>query len=306
MVQQDHVLAIFNEYSFGELDAALPYLQSQGVPVIGSIGADTTTDHSSDVFNPLVGADLGQAWGFIDTISSQTNMKNWAVLYCREAATCTTQYNSFKVLLPYNGASIVYSAQVSLVQPDFTAELLAAKQAGAQVVVGLVDSASLIRMAQDAQQQGWNPQFAGTYNLEIDATLQGASVLNGLILAAREAPYSTSQAPALVAYRQAMAQYEPGQPQGDVGAGAFVFGALLAKLAPQWGATPTSAAIISSLYSLHGETLSGLLPGITFPNSNDHTHVNECIVPIKLENGAFAHDANQPAFACAPNWSPGT
>jgi branched-chain amino acid transport system substrate-binding protein len=304
MVEQNHVIAIFNEFTFGELDGALPYLKSKGIPVIGTIGAALSTDHSSDVFNPMVGADLGQAWGFLLSILAQTNLTKLAVLYCREAATCTQQVNSFKALLPYKGLNIVYSAQVSLVQPDYTAELLDAKNAGAQVVVSLVDSASLIRMAQDAHRQGWSPQFSGTYNLEIDATLVGAKDLNGLILAAREAPYSTSSK--LANYRQAMAQYEPGQPLGDVGAGAFVLGDLLQKVAPLLGDNPTAASITAAMYSLHGETLDGLLPGVTFPHSDDHTHVNDCIVPIRLTNGQFVSPGGADAFACAPSWTKGT
>jgi hypothetical protein len=171
-------------------------------------------------------------------------------------------------------------------------------------VVSLVDSASLIRMAQDAHRQGWNPQFSGTYNLEIDATLVGANDLNGLILAAREAPYSTS--PKLANYRQAMSQYEPGQPLGDVGAGAFVLGDLLQKVAPQLGDNWTPAGLTAAMYSLHGEALNGLLPGVTFPQSDDHTHVNDCIVPIRLTNGAFVSPGAADAFACAPSWAKGT
>jgi branched-chain amino acid transport system substrate-binding protein len=304
MVEQNHVIAIFNEFSFGELDGALPYLKSKGIPVIGSIGAALSTDHSADAFNPMVGADLGQAWGFLLSLVAQTNLTKLAVLYCREAATCTQQVNSFKALLPYKGLNIVYSAQVSLVQPDYTAELLDAKNAGAQVVVSLVDSASLIRMAQDAHRQGWNPQFSGTYNLEIDATLVGAKDLNGLILAAREAPYSTSAK--LANYRQAMAQYEPGQSLGDVGAGAFVLGDLLQKLAPLLGDNPTPASMTAAMYSLHGESLDGLLPGVTFPHSDDHTHVNDCVVPIRLINGQFVSPGGADAFACAPTWAKGT
>ncbi|HWW54344.1 MAG TPA: ABC transporter substrate-binding protein, partial [Acidimicrobiales bacterium] len=120
MVEQNHVIAIFNEFSFGELDGALPYLKSKGIPVIGSIGAALSTDHSSDTFNPMVGADLGQAWGFLLSLAAQTKLTKLAVLYCREASTCTQQVNSFKALLPYKGLNIVYSAQVSLVQPDYT------------------------------------------------------------------------------------------------------------------------------------------------------------------------------------------
>jgi hypothetical protein len=103
-----------------------------------------------------------------------------------------------------------------------------------------------------------------------------------------------------------MAQYGSGAPLGDVGAGAFVNGDLLQKVAPLLGDNPTSASFLNAMNSLHGETLGGLLPGITFPRSNDHTHNNECIVPISLKNGQFVSAGGADAFACAPDWHPGT
>jgi hypothetical protein len=80
---------------------------------------------------------------------------------------------------------------------------------------------------------------------------------------------------------------------------------MLLKVAPQLPDKPTSADLIKALYSLHGEKLGGLLPGITF-NQGTHAGVNQCIVPIVLHNGVFvAHDAAE-SFVCAPTWQPGT
>ena len=301
-VEQEHAVAIFNEYTAGEIDGALPYLKSKGVPVIGTIGAALSSDHSSIVFNPLTGADVGQAWGFLNTIAAQTDKKKLAILYCQEAATCAQQVSSFEKLLPYKGLNIVYKAQVSLVQPDYTAQLLQAKNAGADVVVAIVDSASLGRMARNAQQQNYAPQFAGTYNLAIQATLDQGPVLDGLILASRMPAYSSS--PLLADYRDAMARYQPGQPLGDVGAGAFVNGALLEKYALRFLNKPTvsSADMMTLMRSVRAEKLGGLLPGISFPAGDNHTGVNQCIAPVRLVGGKFTQKGG---FVCAPSWKPG-
>ena len=168
------------------------------------------------------------------------------------------QEQSFKKLLPWNGLELVYEAQVSLAQPDYTSEVLQAKGAGADVILTLVDSQSVIRIAQAAHRQGWNVQLAGTYNLEQDLILPGAKDLEGLILTAREGPYQSS--PKLKDYRDAMAQYQPGAAMGDLGAGVFVVGKMLAKLSPAMARRPSPADMLKSLYSLHGEKLDGLLP----------------------------------------------
>lgn len=302
-VEQEKAVAFFNEYSFGELDGAIPYLKAKGVPVIGSIGGAISSDHSIMVFNPMNGADVGQAWGFINTIAAQTDKKKLGVLYCQEASTCAQQISSFSKLLPYKGLEIVYKAQVSLVQPDYTAQLLQAKNAGAEVMVLLMDSASVGRIARNAAQQNYSPILAGTYNLGIQATLDQGPVLNGLLLASRTPAYTTS--PLLKDYRDSMARYQPGKVLGDVGAGAFVVGALLEKYATKFLAkkTVSSQDFLDLLYSLKDEKLGGLLPGITFAKSDDRTQTNRCIAPVRLENGAFVQRGG---FVCAPDWKPGT
>ncbi len=301
-VEQQKAVAIFNEYTFGELDGALPYLKSKGVPVIGSIGAALASDHNQMVFNPLTGADLGQAWGFLNTILAQTDKKKLGILYCQEAATCAQQVSSFTKLLPYRGLEVAYKAQISLVQPDYTAQLLQAKNAGAEIVVLLMDSASVGRVARNAAQQNYKPILAGSYNLGLKATLDQGAAVEGLILASRTPAYSTS--PLLAHYRDAMAKYQPGKVLGDVGAGAFVSGALLEKYAPAHldKKTVSSEDILTLLYSIKGEKLGGLLPGITFPKADDRTGVNQCIAPVVLQGGQFVQRGG---FVCAPNWKPG-
>lgn len=302
-VEQEHAVAIFNEYTFGELDGALPYLKSKNIPVLGSIGAAISSDHNMMVFNPMNGADVGQAWGFVNTVIAQTDKRKLAILYCQEAATCAQQVSSFSKLLPYKGLTTVYKAQVSLVQPDYTAQLLQAKNAGADVVVLLLDSASVGRVARNAAQQNYHPVLAGTYNLGIQATLDQGPILDGLILASRTPAYSTS--PLLANYRDAMARYQPGKVTGDVGAGAFINGAILEKYADKFFAKKTveSQDILDLLYSLHGEKLGGLLPGITFQKNDNRYLTSQCIIPVRLEGGKFVQKGT---FVCAPDWKPGT
>ncbi|HEV7535958.1 MAG TPA: ABC transporter substrate-binding protein, partial [Acidimicrobiia bacterium] len=301
MVEQDHVIAFFNDYSF-TLSAVTKYLEDKQIPDIGSIGGDVAGDHSAMVFHPLVGPDKGQAWGFLLTVASQTDKKKLAILYCREAATCAVQVNSFKKLLPWNGLEEVYEAQVSLAQPDYTAEMLQAQRAGAEVIVSLVDSASVARLAQSAHRQGYNPIFAGTYNLNQDLIYAGGKDVEGLLLTSRTPPWDTS--PKMQFYRDAMDRYQPRAYRGDLGGGVFVAGRLLEeKVGPFIGEPPTTAQILQGLYALHGETLGGLLPGVGFVHG-EHFTTNQCVVPVKLTGGKFvAHDAGE-SFVCAPGWKP--
>lgn len=149
MVESEHVVAFLNHHSF-TLSAVLPYLESKGVPVIGGTNSDESEDKSAIVFQPLLGADDGIAWSFLLNIAAQTTKKRIALIYCREVTQCEHQRRAIKSKLPYAGLEFVYEAQVSIAQPDYTAEMLGAQRAGAEVIMGLVDTASLIRLARSA------------------------------------------------------------------------------------------------------------------------------------------------------------
>jgi hypothetical protein len=84
----------------------------------------------------------------------------------------------------------------------------------------------------------------------------------------------------------------------------FVFGKLLEKIAPTFGNVVTSDQIITALNALHGEKLDGFFPGITFPNSDDRTKVNQCVIPYTLRGGKFVAWKPTEDFFCAPGWSP--
>ena len=72
MVEQSHVVAFFAHYSF-TLTGMEKYLESKGVPLIGGTGGDTAEDHSKVIYQPLMGAADGGAWGFLLAIAAQTD-----------------------------------------------------------------------------------------------------------------------------------------------------------------------------------------------------------------------------------------
>jgi hypothetical protein len=60
------------------------------------------------------------------------------------------------------------------------------------------------------------------------------------------------------------------------------------------------------MYTLHGETLGGILPPITFPRGKDRSEVNLCVIPVTFKGGKFITTALGENFICAPSWKPGT
>jgi branched-chain amino acid transport system substrate-binding protein len=305
MVEQDHILGIFWEYGFGEMASALPYLESKGVPVVGTIGATAASDSSKIWFNPMLGSTSSLGWAVVLPIAALSDKKNLAILYCQEASSCTNTRALVNQILPYQGIHSVYQAQYSLAQPDFTSEILAARSSGADVIMVLGDVASLNRIQAAAAQQNYHPQFAGASIFNGDLTLQNAKNLEGLISFSKSMPYLAANDAVHVAYREAMKQYEPDGQVTDTASTAFVVGELLRKLAPEYADANTPAALLKALQGVHGEHLGGLLPGITFPASANRADVNACVIPVEIVHGTWVAPKGT-TFRCKPGWKPGT
>ena len=303
MVDRDGVLAFFATYMVTTLPAVLPYLEQQRIPMIGSSNGSEAADHSPMVFNPQTGADLGTAWSYLLALTSQSDKRNVAVLYCSEASTCANQYDGIKRIAPEAGLKIVYAGQMSIAQPDYTAQMLAARNAGADVVMCICDPPTQIRMIRSAHRQNWRPLFSATYSMDQEQIKAGGEDVEGLLASATTVPYSTS--PKMKPYLDAVSRFVPGGAVGGVGAAAWVQGKLLERIAPFLSAEPaTRQAILQGLASLDRETLDGLVPPISFPDG-DRNRVNLCVVPLRFEQGLFRPlGGDSGRFTCAPGWAP--
>jgi branched-chain amino acid transport system substrate-binding protein len=281
MVEQDKVLFFLNLYQVTTSDAVIPYLEQKKVPVIMSGGGLPDEDHSEFVFNPMVGGDLGWVSIMVESLRAQSEKRKVAVLYCRETKACPNGLRRMKENQDKQGVQVVYEAEVSIAQPDYTAEVLQARNSGAEVLANIADAASGVRIIRSALRQDWRPVFLATQAANDDVTAK-APDLKGLITVTQgTSPYMDG--PYMADYRDAVAKYVPGGPLGGTGAAAWAGVKLVEKIAPAWGAIPTTQNVIDSLYALKGETLGGLIPPLTFPKGNDRTRVNLCGVPLKFD-----------------------
>ena len=163
-VTQDHVIAFVGNLMPLTVSASVPYLQQQNIPVIGG-------DASS--------ADLVAEPGAVpsglrdpEPTSRSSRSRRPPRRATRRWRSCTA---SRTPRAPTgNQASIsraahkptarhhrVYSSSFSITQPDFTAQCLDAKQAGATFIYFAGDGDSLVRMANDCAAQGYEPLFVG-------------------------------------------------------------------------------------------------------------------------------------------------
>jgi branched-chain amino acid transport system substrate-binding protein len=212
-------------------------------------------------------------------VLTATTAKKVAFLWIREGGAAITQIENpqFYSYAAKAGLDIVYKAEVSIAQPDFTSEALQARQAGAQVVVFLSDYPSGIRFARSAHNQGWHPPIVGPWNWYVTQLPGGADSDGFITQSSLVTPYSIASQ--MKPYLDAVNRYEPGAPTGGIGADGWAAGKLLEAIAPSLGDHPTRADIFKGLYSLRGETLGGIVPPLTFPQG-PHDKVNLCTLPV--------------------------
>ena len=303
MVEQDKVQAFYAVHSPTALQAATPYLEQRQVPIIGVCECSPIGDDSPMVFHPGTGSKLGVYWAHLaPLLHYYPDKKKVAILYCREAATCAGIKDGMKPLGKPHGIEWVYEAQVSLAQPDFTAEVLSARNAGANAMIAIVDNASVIRLLRSADRQNYHPVISSQQATYEDRFIRdGGDIINGVVVASNSAPYNTG--PQLADYRAAMDRFVPGGIKSAFGGEMWGTGKLLEILARSLPADPTSADFLKALYALRGETVGGIFPPIAFRQGAGHGDTNPCIIPVKVEGRRFVPASND-QFVCPPGWQP--
>jgi branched-chain amino acid transport system substrate-binding protein len=297
MVEQDKVVAFIGTYLVTTTPAVTPYLEQVGVPMIGGPGGNEIEDHSPMVFNPQIGSDEALGHAIHLAVVSQSDKRKMAILYCREASSCKQQRDRALQFASLYGMAVVYEAQVSIAQPDFTAEVISARNAGAEIITMLTDEQTIVRVARSAHRQGWNPVVTGTYtaNAEVVQTADAEGVLG----MAATLPYRGS--PKMQPYLDAVARYVPDGALGGYGATAWVQDKLIERLSAGFAErNPTTADYLDALYALKGETIGGLVPPITF-NKGAHAHVNMCGYPIKVVNAKLTAPLGE-QYVCAKGY----
>ena len=307
LVEQEKVLAIYASHMPTTEQAVAPYLLEKGVPIIGGCICNTQVDDSPIVFQVGYGSLKGLSWAQLAPVLDGSQARKAAVLYCREAQTCTDLRNGIRHWTGPGGVpiQIVYEAQISIAQPDFTAEVIQARQAGADVIVTLAENPTTIRVARSAHRQNWNPVIATQQGGSDERFIRdGGADVEGALISHTTASWVNS---ALMAdYRDAMARFVPGGARGGMGANVWVAGKMIEKLAERFPPKPTSADFLAGLYALRGETLGGRIPPTTYVRGKGNADVNICSVTARIDKGKWIELKGPEQFSCAPGWKPGS
>lgn len=295
LVEQDHVLAIVGSSSIVE-DNITSYISSGTTPFIGDdLAKDVMENPKNKNFFP---EGTTQSIGYfyaLPKVAAEQGQKKYAAIYCAESTACQQIADSQKSQAKAAGVDFVYSASAKATDTSYTAQCLAAKQAGATALALLLAAEVAGRVASDCAQQGYHPLYLQAANGFSNAS-KALTALNPDVGPVPVFPWFDDSTPARKAFQSAMKQYEPdafnNSTNGWSGAAAAawasgeIFKAAASKLT---GGSPTGADLEQALYKLpKGDTFGGLTPPITYRDTGGAQAPVKCFFVIQLKNSKYS------------------
>jgi branched-chain amino acid transport system substrate-binding protein len=262
------------------------YARSHKVPVVGLAG-DTTAESSNPDFFPI-----GQTQDSVNTAEAYAAKKmggtKLALLYCAEAAVCAEGVAPLKAAGAKLGVPMVYNTAITYDAPNYTAQCLAAKEAGADVVWIAQGASATLAAGNSCAQQGYTPIELNNSSGATNEFLTASAFNNHMISVQPDLPFSAKSTPASKLMYTVLKKYDPSalsptNLNSDVQQ-AWTTGAAIKKAAQLGGGT-TSADITKGLYKFHNETLGGLAPPLNYAKGK--AHVVDCWFYLRVQGGKF-------------------
>jgi branched-chain amino acid transport system substrate-binding protein len=264
LVEQRNVVALVGVDAPLTGNASVRYLESKGVPVIGNEGGSEWSYNSPVYFPQMITGNtaLGALVAAVAKVGKPKGFTKLGILTCLEAALCSSLYGDGPGLSQKAGVQLVYRAQGSLTQPDFTSNCQAAKESGAEMFIAGLDTNSIQRILRNCQSLGYNPLYI-TGGPLVTPTLISDPRAEGFHVGSATALYSSTDKPGVAEFLAALKKHAPGTPPSISAIGGWTAGKLF-ELGMRNAAEPTRAALLASLGSIKDNDLGGLTHSLTF------------------------------------------
>jgi branched-chain amino acid transport system substrate-binding protein len=280
--------------------ASVEYLTKAKVPVIGMSGAEPWA-YTSPMFFPQASNDVALYRTIVQSVGTQAVARGKTkvgTLVCVEIPGCAQTEQLFSDSAAKLGYQHVYKGRTSLAQPDFTAECLAARNAGAEVLFILLDPNSISRVSGGCVRQGFKPTFAASAQ-GIFHDMKKDPNLDGLLTSSPVFPFFQGDTPATREFQDARAEF--GQkyelaPNLTLG---WVAGKLAEKAGAKLSEPPTSASLLAGLWAIRNDNLNGLTQPLTFLENQPPKPV-VCWFNITIKSQEWRSPDNS-QLHCEPN-----
>jgi branched-chain amino acid transport system substrate-binding protein len=281
LVQVDHVLAIVSPEAGGTESGWASYVEQQHIAVVGG-ESDTPVWFTNPSFFPS-GATVLTSLEMQAYAVKAAGKTSFGAVYCAESAACKQTVPALQGYAKTFGLDMSTSAAIAVAAPSYTAQCLAARQAGAQALIIDASYAAGSRFAPACAQQGYSPVYvipSGAF----DSRYLQVSQVNGAYVPTTNALWFAGTS-AVDQFKQAMAKYESGTSPGPNPMSGWTGGVLFGAAAANLPANPTSADVFTTLYSLpKNDTLNGLSPPLNFHSGAPASQVT-CFFLGQIENG---------------------
>jgi ABC-type branched-subunit amino acid transport system substrate-binding protein len=244
---------------------SVEYLKAKRVPVIGGTGGEDWATTSPMYFPQMTTgqANVRMLLPSIAPLTAAKGKSKLATLVCVEAPPCDPWDKALAETAGPAGFQHVYRARASLSQPDYTAECLAARNAGAQIVYMLFDGTAMNRVAAACARQGYRPTFA-TFGPGLTDDQRKDPLLDGTLGTSNTAPFFQSGTPATAEFQAAARSFGPNIPLSIPTGYGWVAGKVLQKAGANLSEPPTSESLLAGLWSIKNDTLGSLTEPLTF------------------------------------------
>jgi branched-chain amino acid transport system substrate-binding protein len=287
-VEKNKAIAFVNQLgAISTSTATVQYLESKGVPVVGTDGTGRWA-YTSPMYFPLSASDryIGfNVMAMAAKVAIPQQKRKLGSIVCAEADTCSdTDAVVGKTAKPL-GFELAYRAKAALTQPDYTAECLAARNAGVEVLFMMLDQNSLGRLGSSCARQGYKPMIV-TFGHIFGVAQRDDPNLDGTYGALYGFPWFQSGTPAIDEYQLAMRTYGGNiAPSAGLTIG-WRAGKAFEKAAAQLSEPPTTASVLDGLWSFRDDSLGGLTYPLTFAKDQPRV-ARACWFTILIQNKAF-------------------
>ncbi|MEA2914782.1 MAG: branched-chain amino acid transport system substrate-binding protein [Bradyrhizobium sp.] len=271
LVEQENVFAIVQALGTANALAAMPFVQSKGVPMLAIHG------YSRKLYRPAQKFVYGNWTEFplqmkimVDYFLSKGPVKQFGMIYydneggleglegAREAAKARGQD--------------VIMAPVPASAPDYRSAILNLRDKGVTHLLITLGPADAARAIVQAREAGWNPMFGGHQGTPDPLTIQlGKGAIEGVYGVATSAlpGWPLSDWPGVKDYQDALAKYSPDAKPSAFGIRAYADSIIFVEALKRAGPQPTREKLIQALEGMR-DFETGIYPPVTYgPDQHD-------------------------------------
>ena len=267
------------------------YLEAKQIPVIGMSGGEPWAYQSPMYFpqmsvGPLLTA---TAYASAGTQAVPMGKEKLGIAACTEVQLCRDFAAAASRIAPRWGFKPVYDATISLAQPDFTAECIAARNAEVETFIVAADNNTIRRVAASCARQAFTPLFSAPAVAVLDDMKNDPNLKDNFVSATSTFPYFQNNTPATAEFADAKKKFGSQLKYSDGLSSAWAAGKIFEKAAVRIPEPPTSAAILQGLWAIKNDTFGGITAPITYNQGRPATPAF-CWFNLALQKGAWTSE----------------